>query len=263
MNTTTEFDLSGKVCVIVGAAGLIGAEFSRACARAGATVVVSDANAQKGEALAREIGETSGKAEFLPCDALDPDSVRELAAAVVKKYGRVDGVVNTAYPKTKAWGTFFTELAYADFVKHLEMQVGPTFLTTREFGEVMARQGGGSLVLVGSLYATHAPRFELYEGTDIKPTPAEYAVAKGGLVMLTKYLAAYYGPKGVRVNMLSPGGVWDKHPEEFQKRFGRHARLGGKMQRKEDLSATLVYFFAEASRQVTGQNITIDGGWTL
>lgn len=258
-----DFDLSDKVCVIVGAAGLIGSQFARDCAKAGAVVVISDLNEDKGKALVQEITAAEGKAAFFSCNTLDHQSVTEFAAKVVEKFGKVDGMVNAAYPKTPAWGTRFTELAYVDFIKHLELQVGPTFLTAREFGEVMAKQGSGSIVLMGSLYATTATRFEMYEGLAIKPTPVEYTIAKGGLVMLMKYLAAYYGLKGVRVNMLSPGGIWDNHPEEFVKRFGKHVPLGGTMQRKEDLGATLVYFFANASRQVTGQNITIDGGWSL
>jgi len=81
--------------------------------------------------------------------------------------------------------------------------------------------------------------------------------------MLTKYLAKYYGPKGVRVNMISPGGIWDNHSEVFDTKFGKNTPLGGHMQKSTDLPATLVYYFSESSRQVTGQNITIDGGWTL
>ncbi len=255
--------LEGKVCVVVGAAGLIGREFSLECARQGATVVVSDFDAAKGEALSKEISDAGGTAVHIECDALNPESVTRFAENVVGKYGKVDGLVNVAFPRTKTWGTRFTDIAYKDFISHMEMQVGPTFLTSRTFGEIMAKQGYGSIVLIGSLYATHAPRFEMYEDTKIPPPPAEYTIAKGGLVMLTKYLAKYYGPKGVRVNMLSPGGIEDNHPELFEKNFGSHTPLGGKMQQSTDLPSTLVYYFSDASRQVTGQNIMIDGGWTL
>lgn len=257
------FDLAGKVCVIIGAAGLIGKEFARGCARSGATVVVSDVNVEKGETLAKEITDSGANATFMPCDTLNPESVKEFAAEVVKNFGKVDGIVNTAFPRTKAWGTRFTEIGHADFLKHLEMQIAPTFLTAREFGGIMAKQGSGSIVIIGSLYAVNAPRFEMYEGTPTPPPPAEYAIAKGGLVQLTRYLAKFYGRSGVRVNMISPGGIWDNHSDVFEKNFGKHVPLGGKMQHSTDLPATLVYFFSEASRQVTGQNILIDGGWSL
>jgi len=255
--------LEGKVCVIVGACGLIGSEFARGCARSGAITVLSDLDTKKGEALVEEIKSTGGKAEFIPCNAMEPESVKELAQTIMQKYGKVDGFVNCAFPRTKVWGTKFTDIEYKDFVTHLEMQVGPSFLTGRVFGELMAQQGSGSIVIIGSLYATHAPRFQMYEDTKIPPPPAEYTIAKGGLVMLTKYLAKYYGPKGVRVNMLSPGGIWDNHPELFEKNFGEHTPLGGHMQKSTDLPATLTHLFSEGSRQITGQNITIDGGWTL
>lgn len=257
------FDLKGNVCVIVGAAGLIGKEFARGCARSGATVVVSDINVEKGEALAKEITDSGLHAAFMACDTLDPVSVKEFAARVVRDFGKVDGIVNTTFPRTKAWGTRFTEISHADFLKHLEMQIAPTFLTAREFGSIMAKQGSGSIVIMGSLYAVNAPRFEMYEGTPTPPPPAEYTIAKGGLVMLMQYLAKFYGPKGIRVNMISPGGIWDNHSEVFETNFGKHVPLGGAMQRPTDLPATLVYYFSEASRQVTGQNILVDGGWSL
>lgn len=256
-NSTSAFNLIGRVCVVIGC-GLIGSEFARRCVLHGGTVVVADINVKAGKALAQNIGAT-----FIACDATRPASVRKLVARTARKFGRVDGVVSAVYPRTKRWGTRFDGLSYDDFVRHVSMLTGPQFLIAREFGALMKKQKSGSIVFMGSIYGTYPPRFEIYEKSTIKPPPAEYAMAKGGLWALTRYLAKYYGPCGVRVNMLSPGGVGDAQDKAFRRQFNKHALLGNRMALPEDISPALVYLFADASRYMTGQNIIIDGGWTL
>jgi NAD(P)-dependent dehydrogenase (short-subunit alcohol dehydrogenase family) len=253
----SSFDLAGKVCVVVGG-GLIGAEFARRVAQHGARVVIADIDEKKGAQLAKVI-----KATFIACDATNEKSVADLAAQVQKKFGKVDAVVNAAYPRTKEWGTDFEKLSYEDFLTHIGLQTGPQFLTARAFGTIMKKQKSGSIVFVGSIYGTFPPRFEIYKGTTAKPTPVEYAIAKGGLWALTRYLAKYYAPFGVRVNMISPGGVEDQQDKTFKKKYTAHALLDKRMAMPEDLSSTLVHLFSEASKYITGQNIIIDGGWTL
>lgn len=255
--TQTTFDLAGKVCVVIGA-GLIGSEYARRLALHNATVVVADLDTQKGEELAKEIGGT-----FIACDATKVASVKNLVAEVVQTCGKVDGVVNAVYLRTKTHGMHFEDLPYESFLEEVGLQSGPQFLTAREFGAVMKKQGNGSIVFVGSIYGATAPRFELYEGSTIKPPAVEYAVAKGGLATLTRYLAKYYAPFGVRVNMLSPGGVWNHQDKVFEEKFSQHAILGNRMAVPEDLSPALVYLLSDASGYMTGQNLTIDGGWTL
>ena len=245
VGTQNAFDLTGRVCVVVGA-GLIGGEFARRCAFHGATVVVADLDNKKGEALAAEIGAT-----FIACDATNEAEVKKLAAQVQEKFGRVDGVVNATYPKITG-----------DFAQQVGTHTGAQFFVAEQFGELMAKQGHGSIVLVGSIYGSHAPRFELYTGSAVKAPPAAYAAAKGGLIALTRYLAKYYRPRGVRVNLLSPGGVEDAQDDVFQKKYSVHA-LDNRMAEPGDLSPALVYLFADASRYVTGQDIVTDGGWTL
>lgn len=255
------FDLSGNVCVVIGA-GLIGEQCALSCAAQGATVVVADKDAKKSAVVAARIIKMGGDAVAYACDSLDQKSVKKFVSEVAKHFKRVDAVVNTTYPRTKAWGTSFEDVSFADFSNHVSMHTGAQFLTTRAFAKVMAKQKSGSIVLIGSIYGVHAPRFEMYEGS-VKPPAIEYAIAKGGLLMMTKYLAKYYGPKGVRINMLSPGGVADTQAPAFTKQYGKYAVLDKKMLDASGLSGTLVYLFSKASSSVTGQNIVVDGGWTL
>ena len=243
--TQNAFDLTGRVCVVVGG-GLIGSELARALVAHGAAVAVADVDVAKGTALAAELGAT-----FFECDTTSEQSVTMLAAAVQKQFGRIDGVVNATYPKTKS-----------DFAQQVGVHTGAQFFVAEQFGELMAKQGHGSIVLLGSIYGSEAPRFELYAGSAVKAPPAAYATAKGGLIALTRYLAKQYRPHGVRVNLLSPGGVEDGQDKVFQKNYSVHA-LNNRMAEPGDLSPALVYLFADASRYMTGQNIVIDGGWTL
>ena len=256
------FDLSGKVCVVIGA-GLIGSECALRCGTHGATVIVADTDKKKAAGVAGTIIKAGGNAAPYVVDSLSDVSVKTLAAAVAKHFKRVDALVNTTYPRTAQWGKHFEDLSYEEFSKHVATHTGAQFLTTRAFAKLMKKQKAGSIVLIGSIYGTHAPRFEMYEGSDINPPAIEYAIAKGGLAMMTKYLAKYYGQSGIRVNMLSPGGVADKQSKSFARKYGAHATLGNRMLAPSDLSGTLVYLFSEASRDVTGQNIIVDGGWTL
>lgn len=256
------FDLNEKTCVVIGA-GLIGSEFAKNCAQHGAQVVIADSNSTRGEEVVAQIAAEGGKATFIACDASTPDGIDALIAHVKTAFGNIDAMVNAIYPRTTSLGTSFEDVAYDDFLETVSAQSGPQFLSARAFGAVMKEQGSGSIVLMGSIYGVVPPRFEIYEGSSVTPPAIEYALAKGGLATLTQYLAKYYGPYGVRVNMLSPGGVWDNQDTAFEEKFNAHVVLGNRMATPDDLSPTLVYLFSEASRYVTGQNLVVDGGWTL
>ena len=262
--TPSPFSLSNKVCVIIGGAGTLGKAFSKACAEAGATVVVAEIDAARGEAVAAEINNAGGVAAYFHCDATDPKSIHALVEEVKKKFGHIDGVANASHhPSTTSQGaTNFNDVSYETFAEGLVAHAGSSFLSAREFGKVMEEQKSGSIVLVGSMYGHFAPRFEMYEGLGMTQ-PAEYVIAKGGLTQFTAYLAKYIGPKGVRVNMLSPGGIIGSQPEEFKKRFNKHALLEGRMLTPEEVAPTLVFLFSDASSHMTGQNLAVDGGWTL
>ena len=127
----------------------------------------------------------------------------------------------------------------------------------------MSKQKKGTIILLGSTYGIMAPKFELYEGTSMTQM-VEYAVIKGGIIMLTKYLASYLGDSGIRVNAISPGGVFDNHKEPFFSRYISKVRLAPKrMAKPDDIANAALFLISDSSEYMTGQNIIVDGGWTI
>lgn len=244
-------DLKGKKIVIVGV-GLLGSEFARACADAGADLVLADKDAARGEKLAGELG-----ARFFPVDIADPGSVAALANAT----GRVDGVVNAAYPKSAHFGKPFETGEIEHMLEDLSLHIGACLSIARSFAPKMS--GGGSLVFLASIYGFAAPRPEIYEGTEMIGIPPEYAAAKGGIIALARNLSTRFGKNNIRVNAVSPGGIADGQPRSFVEQYVKHLAIGSSLLSPSDISGTIVFLLSDASKQITGQNIVVDGGWTL
>lgn len=261
--------LAGKVCIITGGAGLIGRGYARVCAAEGACVVVADNDKRRGEKAAQEIQSESGNQEvvFRLCDIADESSVARLCKVVVKDFKRIDALVNNAFPRGTHWGKKFEKVSYADFCESINLHLGGYFVMTRAVSAVMQKQKSGVIVNIGSIYGFAAPKFEVYEGAKYKglpmTSPVEYAAIKGGVVNLTRYLASYLGRDNIRVNTLSPGGVFDNQPQSFVEKYERRVVLGKRMARVDDLTGALVFLLSDASRYMTGQNLVIDGGWSL
>ena len=257
------FDLTGKTFVVIGGAGLIGNAFSRALAESGGNMVVADQNESKAKDLVAELSKNAkGEVVFESADIADPKSVDTLATRVIEKFGRVDGAVNTAYPHTAKYPQAFGEATHEESMENISLILGGNFSTVRSFAPQMKKQKSGSIVFIGSIYGVVAPKFDIYKGTEMI-NPPEYAAAKGGTIMLSKYFASLLGPDNIRVNVISPGGVLDNQPEPLLKAYAKHARLAPGMLAPEDLAGTLVFLFSDASRKITGQNLIVDGGWTL
>ena len=133
---------------------------------------------------------------------------------------------------------------------------------SQEVSRVMVNQKRGAIVNIASIYGFMAPRFELYENASFT-SPVEYSAIKGGLLSLTKYLASYLGKHDIRVNAISPGGVYDNQPESFVAQYSKKAIIGNRMAEPGDLTGALIFLLSDASRYVTGQNIVVDGGWSI
>jgi len=257
------FDLHGKTFVIIGGAGLIGTAFSRSTADEGGDVVIADANEEKGRELAEELQrDAKGKVVFESVDIANADSINALAERVVKKLGRIDGVVNATYPRTPKYPQSFEKATHEDILENLSLMLGGNFSVVRAFATQMKRQKSGSIVFLGSIYGVVAPKFDIYKGTDMI-NPPEYAAAKGGTIMLAKYFASLLGPDNIRVNAISPGGVLDDQPESFLKAYAKHSRIQPGMLSPKDLCGALIFLFSDASKKMTGQNLVVDGGWTI
>ena len=258
-------DLKNKVCIITGGAGLIGAAFSRSCAEYGAKVVIVDMEEGNSKSLAlRLIDETKNKNIFFQkCDITSEKSVVHSVKAIIKKLGRIDALVNNAYPRNKNYGRRFEDVSYDDFCDNVNTHAGGYFLMTKEVAKIMMEAKKGNIIFMGSIYGFRAPRFEIYEGTEMT-MPVEYSMIKGGIINMAKYLASYLGPYKIRVNCISPGGVFNGQDDGFVKKYSRKICLGGKkMLNPDDIAGILPFLLSDASSHITGQNIVVDDGWTL
>ena len=253
--------MAGKVIVVAGGAGRIGQRFCAAIAGRGGSVIVADVSDATAGGVAASIRDAGGRAESSVLDITSPTSVDALIASVLATHGRIDAVVNSAYPRNENWGRKFEEVTYADFCENTSLHLGGFFLVTQRFAIQFRAQGGGNIVNIGSIYGVMAPRFELYEGTAMT-MPVEYAAIKSAVLHVSRYVAQYYKRFGVRCNVLSPGGVRAAQPEEFQARYGRHAGRTGMLE-AGDLEGALVFLLSDDARHITGQNLVVDDGFSL
>ena len=178
-----------------------------------------------------------------------------------KKYGKIDALVNNAYPRNSNYGKHFFDVSHKDFVENLGLNLGGYFTTSQVFSKYFKRQGYGNIVNISSIYGVIAPKFYLYKDTSMT-MPVEYSVIKSGLIHLTKYMAKYFKGMNIRVNTISPGGILDNQPESFLNKYNDSCSTVGMLDKK-DLNGTLVYLLSDMSKYVNGQNIIIDDGFIL
>lgn len=265
------FDLSGKVVLITGGAGLLGSAYAGALAQAGAHPVIADIDADKAKHLAEDISAAAaGSALGLELDVTDPDSVTEMVGRVREQFDAIDGLVNNAaldpkFDKESAGehSSRFEDLSLQDWKRALDVNVTGMFLVAQQVAPHMAARGQGSIVNVSSTYGLVGPDQRLYqrEGEPPQFKPATYSVSKAAVLGLTRYLATYYAGSGVRVNTLTPGGVFAGHDDEFVRRYSAKTVLG-RMAERDEMAAALLFLLSDASSYMTGANLVVDGGWT-
>lgn len=177
-------------------------------------------------------------------------------------HGRVDGLVNTAYPRGSNYGQAFESVSPGDWQENVNLHLGGYYTVTREVALRMLDDGNsGSIVNFASIYGMQAPDFSIYDGLDVT-SPVEYSAIKGAILNLTRYLASYLGSDGIRVNAVSPGGVFDGQAEQFVERYEQKVPLS-RMARPEDVLGAVVFLLSDASAYVTGHNLVVDGGWSI
>ena len=266
--------VKSKVVVITGATGLLGKEFADVLAKEGASVVIADLKGEECRALAGELSEKHHVACLgIGMDVTDPVSIRGTVEKVLEKYGRVDALINNAAINNpegsddEFFYTPFEEMKLEDWERMLRVNLTGPFLCCQVFGEQMAKQGGGSIINITSTYGLVAPDQRLYRhfskgsaGRFVKPIA--YSVSKGGIIMLTKYLAAYWGDKNIRVNALAPGGVYDDHDPGFAKDYSERTPLG-RMADRTDYNGVMLFLVSDSSAYMTGSTLVVDGGFTV
>jgi NAD(P)-dependent dehydrogenase (short-subunit alcohol dehydrogenase family) len=254
--------LREKIVVVTGGAGLIGRQFCAAIASHGGTAVVADVQFEAAQGVAQEIAARHpGGAIAAAVDITDPESIRALISQVNEQCGRIDALVNNAYPRNENYGRRFEDVTFADFCENTGLHVGGYFLASQQFAAYFTQQGHGNIVNMSSIYGVIAPRFSVYDGTSMT-MPVEYAAIKAAVNHLTRYMAAYFKGRGIRVNALSPGGIADRQPESFLAAYQAHC-AGKGMLDPQDIVPALVFLLSDGSRHVNGQNLLVDDGFTL
>lgn len=264
------FDLTGKVALVTGGTGLLGRRFCEGLAAAGASVAVVDLDTETVSTFAADLQSRHGrKCIGIACDVADPDNTERMIGEVVAALGRLDVVHSNAATKTDDLAAFFAPLenySLETWREVMAVNLDGMFLVARAAGCAMERtRQPGSIVMTSSIYGIMAPDPRIYEGSHYLGreinTPAVYAASKAGVIGLARYLAAHWAPKGIRVNVLTPGGVDSGQNDTFRDRYAGRVPLG-RMARAEEMVGALIFLASDASSYVTGQNIVVDGGLT-
>jgi NAD(P)-dependent dehydrogenase (short-subunit alcohol dehydrogenase family) len=266
-----DFRLDDRVAIVTGALGLLGQEHCAALVQAGAHVVATDLDAERLAAFSSRLeGVSRRRVLGVSADVTDAASLDRLRQRVLGEFGRLDVIVNNAaiddkYADGEIEGLRFERYAVERFRRQLEVNVTGVFLCCQRLGAVLAERRSGSIVNIASTYGITAPQQDLYRTPDGRQSflkgPA-YPTSKAAVLQLTRYLAAYWGNVGVRVNALSPGGVHAGQSEAFVERYASRTPLS-RMARSSDYRGALVFLASDASAYMTGANLVVDGGWTI
>ncbi len=262
------FSLKNKTAIVTGALGLIGKKHCEALANAGANVVVADVNGAKSVEFAATLGSNH---LGIGVDVTSEVSLKAAKDTILAKYGTIDVLVNNAAindmfenPAMAAELSAFENYPLDAFQKSLDVNVTGVFLCSQVFGTVMADQGSGSIINVASTYGMVGPDQSIYrdeQGNQTFYKSAAYPVTKGAVINFTRFLAAYWGEKGVRVNTLSPGGVENSQNDFFVQNYSAKTLLK-RMASSTDYQGAVVFLASDASAYMTGANLVVDGGWT-
>lgn len=267
------FDLGGRTAIITGGAGLLGRQYTRTLLGAGARVVVADLDRESAEAAAAAaVEDAGGEALGLAVDIRDREQIDGLVANVLERWGRIDILVNNAAidPKFDAAVADRQANTFEDFPlplweQSLDVNLTGTFLCCQAVGRAMIAQRQGVVVNISSTYGVVAPDQRLYQRDGEEEQrlfkPAAYAVTKAGVAHLTRYLAVYWAPHNIRVNTLTPHGVFNSQDEQFVRRYAERCPLG-RMARADEMNGPLLFLVSDASSYMTGANLIVDGGWT-
>jgi NAD(P)-dependent dehydrogenase (short-subunit alcohol dehydrogenase family) len=266
--SVANFSLKGRTAVVTGGAGILGPRFCAALAAHGATVAVVDVNSAKATEVAADLAERyQVRSQGFACDVTNKQSVDEVVKQVVAQFGPIHILHNNAASKGKNLDDFFApfeEFKLEAWRDIMGVNVDGMFLVAQAVGKSMlTHQIKGSIIQTASIYGVVAPDQRIYEGSHYMDrqisSPAVYSASKAAVIGLTKYLASYWGAKGIRVNTLTPGGVESGQNDVFRKKYSARVPLD-RMAEADELGGALVFLASDASSYVTGQNLIVDGG---
>ena len=269
------FNLENKVVVVVGGRGYLGRDFCQKLRSQNAIVISADLPAPSKAASKSDYNYQFEDIEQIDIDITSRESIVNVVRDIVTKHGRIDTLIYSVTAKTNNFFVPYTEYSLDNWRTIINVELDGVFLVTQEVGRFMEQEKKGNIILLSSIYGVVGNDQRIYEGSNLSElyadgdskdkkiySPAVYPVSKGGIISLTRYLATYWGDKNIRVNCISPGGVYHEgENEEFLKRYSAKVPLGRKAEVSE-ITGSVVYLASDESSYTTGQNIIIDGGWT-
>lgn len=257
--------LENRKAIVSGGAGHIGLAISEALLELGATVLLLDVDAVGCSSQVESLGSLYGRSRVRSqvCDLADESATRQVMQSAIAELGGLGILVHSAAfvgtTRMPGWAVSFEEQTVDAWDAAMRISVTSAFVMAQEAKEALSASRHGSVILLSSIYGLVAPDMRLYEGTSMA-NPAAYGASKGGLLQLTRYLASILAPH-VRVNAITPGGVWRNQPDAFHERYRQRTPLQ-RMATEEDVKGAVAYLATDLSAYVTGQNLVVDGGWT-
>ena len=242
-------NLKNKIIIITGGSGLLGKEIIKRLLDNEATVINFDINSS-----------SCINSEFVNCNITDEYSIKKSISSVIKKYGRIDGLVNNAYPRTNDWGVKYEDIKFDSWKKNIDFQLNSYFFMSQQVSRYMVQKKSGSIINIASIYGSVGPDFTIYENTEMT-LPAAYSAIKGGIINFTRYLASYFGKHNINVNCISPGGIYDNQNSAFVENYNKKVPMK-RMGTPKDIAPSVIFLLSDQAKYITGQNLIIDGGWT-
>ena len=263
MDVKKLFDLTGKVVIITGAAGMLGSRYAYGLSKQGANVVLADINFSECKKIEKDIKNSFETNPYsIKLDLTKIKSIESMVSNVLKKYSKIDVLINNAAyqgnPKIRTAG--FEKLSLDIWQQAIDVNLTGVFLCCQNIGKQMLKQKSGNIINIASTYGLVGPDQRIY-GKSGQNSAAFYAATKSAILNLTRYLSAYWQRTGIRVNTFSPGGVENKQDTDFIKKYSSRTPLK-RMARKDEYVGALIFLASDASSYMTGSNLVVDGGWT-
>ncbi len=250
-----------KTIVVTGGGGLLGSEIIKKIATNTNRIIYLDI--RESVDLKEYARINNYLIEFKKLDVTSAKELDDLSTCLVDDKINIVGGIHCAYPRLKSWGTVFEDLEENDIYQHLNMQLGSAILFSKFIVPLLKRTGqGGSLIHLSSIYGIKTPVFNLYDGTNMITPPLEYGVIKAGIIHLVRWLAKYSKGNNIRVNCISPGGIYDNQPDIFVEKYNSMCTNIGMLNSK-DIASVCAFLLSDESRAINGQNLVVDDGWSL